>query len=691
VVAAKHESEAWFRDIVNGTCDAYAAVDMHGSLIVFNPAAEALFGSPAQALLGRDIEESGLPEKLRQAMADAVGEAKAGCGVPPKIFEFEGFRGAEQFPVAAAYVFAAGTGENTVVAAHLHDITKRRQAERKSQRLGQILRTMSAGNQAMVRASDEDELYREMCRVTVELGGYRMAWIGLVEHDEDRSMRPVAFAGHEAGYLSTVKISWGDNIYGRGPCGMAVRTGTPQFNNEVKSNPAMAPWREHAVARGYLSSLALPLKDKGAVFGTLTIYASEPNAFSPEELSLLAELAENVSFGILTLRTRHAHDRMERALLHAQKLEAIGQMAGGIAHDVNNVLQIVESAARLMERRPDDAQFREMSIKSILDAGARASSLTRQLLAFSHRGTLEAKTVVPSLEAPKWRDLIKRSVREDICVDAEIPTGIWPVLCDPNSLEVALINLAVNARDAMPSGGTLTVSARNLSAGGKDFVEIEVADTGCGIDPEVLPRVFEPFFTTKPVGQGTGLGLSQVYGFTIQSGGSAGIESVLGHGTRIALRLPRSLREKPETAAGASDEEPLCLSLLIVDDNLEVALAVKNMAVAIGCLVTVADSPAKALNDLDAGEFDVLVTDLAMPGLSGLELAKAARAKDHNLGIILMSGYPQSFDMQDLGYELLPKPFSPASLRAALRRASSGNKRSAAGQEPLSVHPGVGV
>ena len=124
---------------------------------------------------------------------------------------------------------------------------------------------------------------------------------------------------------------------------------------------------------------------------------------------------------------------------------------------------------------------------------------------------------------------------------------------------------------------------------------------------------------------------------------------------------------------------------------MEVALAVKNMAIALGCLATVADSPAKALNDLETGEFDVLVTDLAMPGLSGLELAKAARAKDHNLGIILMSGYPQSFDMQDLGYELLPKPFSPASLQAALRRASSCNKRSAAGPEPLSVHPGVGV
>ena len=624
---------------------------------------------------------------MRRAIGDAVREAAAGTPVR-KSLEIEALRGDGQALTADAHIFSASAGEESVIAVHLHDIAKRRAAEKKNKRLSQILRTMSAGNQAMVRAADEDELFQEMCRVTVELGGYRMAWIGLVERDEECSVRPVAFAGHEAGYLGTVRISWADNRYGRGPGGMAVRTGAPQSNNDVRTNPVMGPWREHAMERGYLSSLVLPLKDKGTVFGVLTIYASEPNAFGPEELALLVELAENVSYGILTLRTRHAHDQMEHTLLHAQKLEALGQMAGGIAHDVNNVLQIVESAARLMERRPDDAAFREMSIKSILDAAARASSLTRQLLAFSRRRAIETKTVAPSLEAPKWRDLMKRSVREDVQVDLEIPAGIWPVLCDPNSLEVALINLAVNARDAMPDGGTLSLRARNVSAASADFVEIEVADTGCGIDAEVLPRVFEPFFTTKPNGLGTGLGLSQVYGFATQSGGSVAIESEPGRGTRIALRLPRSLEEVlSEAQPEAAGQGALNLNLLIVDDNIEVALAVKNMAMALGCTVTVADSPAKALSDLAAGQFDVLLTDLAMPGLSGLELAKAARLADRALGIILMSGYPHSFETRDAGFELLRKPFSPAGLEAALRHAASGERDSAAGPPaPAAVH-----
>ncbi len=689
--AKHHKGEPWFRAIVGCTCEAYAAVNLRGTVIVFNPAAEALFACPAPAVLGRDIEECRLPEKLRQAVVEAVDETKAGRSVVKKCLEIEGFRGEGRFLVAEAHVFAATAGEETIIATHLRDITKRRLAEKKSQRLSQILKTMSAGNQAMVRAADEDELYREMCRVTVELSGYRMAWIGLVEHDEDCTIRPVASAGHEAGYLNIARIGWADNAYGRGPSGMSVRTGIPQFNNDVRNNPAMGPWREAALERGYLSSLSLPLKDKGTTFGTLTIYAGEPNAFGTEELSLLVELAENVSFGILTLRTRRAHDQMERALLHAQKMEAIGQMAGGIAHDVNNVLQIVEAAARLMERRPNDAQFRETSIKSILDAGSRASSLTRQLLAFSRRSMLEVRTVVPALEAPKWRDLMRRSVREDVRVDAEIPAGIWPILCDPNSLEVALINLAVNARDAMPGGGTLTLSARNVSAPAEDFVEIDVADTGCGIGADVLPRVFEPFFTTKAVGQGTGLGLSQVYGFATQSGGIVEIASAPGRGTKITLRLPRSHQEEPATSPEAAGGAALCLHLLIVDDNLEVALAVKNLAMTLGCSATVADSPAKALSDLRTGEFDVLLTDLSMPGLSGLELAKAARATDRSLGIILMSGYPHSFEVHDAGYELLRKPFSPASLEAALRHAASCARDGAAGLTLLSVQPRLGV
>ena len=180
--------------------------------------------------------------------------------------------------------------------------------------INRILRTMVGGNHALVRATNEDELFQNMCRVIVETGGYRMAWVGQVEHDEEKSIRPLAHAGYEAGYLALAKLSWGDNPLGCGPSGMSVRTGATQFNNDITTNPVMGPWKQLALERRYLSSIALPLRDKAGVFGALTIYAGEPNAFGPEEIALLEELAEDVSYGATALRMRRAHGEMEETL-----------------------------------------------------------------------------------------------------------------------------------------------------------------------------------------------------------------------------------------------------------------------------------------------------------------------------------------------------------------------------------------
>ena len=196
----------------------------------------------------------------------------------------------------------------------LSDTIEQRQAEEKTLRSNRILRTMVEGAHALVRATTEDELFQNMCRVIVETGGYRMAWVGQVEHDEEKSIRPLAHAGHEAGYLALAKISWGDSPHGRGPSGLSVRTGATQFNNDITVNPGMGPWKELALERRYLSSISLPLRNKACVFGALTIYAGEPNAFGPEEVALFEELAEDVSYGATALHTRRAHDEMEETL-----------------------------------------------------------------------------------------------------------------------------------------------------------------------------------------------------------------------------------------------------------------------------------------------------------------------------------------------------------------------------------------
>ncbi len=313
--------EAHFRAIIDGMPDAFAAVDLQGIVVAFNRGAEKLFGVPAAAMLGHPIAGSRLPESLCQRFAGALRKACAGQPLAES-FEIEGLRAGREAWVAEVSLFATGSGKDTVLAARLHDITGRRQDEEKTLRLNRILRTMAEGNQALVRATSEDELFQDMCRVIAGTGGYRMAWIGQVEHDAEKSIRPLAHAGYEAGYLALAKISWGDNPYGRGPSGMSIQTGTPQFNNDITDNPVMGPWREPALERGYLSSISLPLRDKAGVFGALTIYAGKPNAFGPEEVALLVELAGDVSYGVTALRTRRDHDEMARLIIERKKAEA---------------------------------------------------------------------------------------------------------------------------------------------------------------------------------------------------------------------------------------------------------------------------------------------------------------------------------------------------------------------------------
>ncbi|MGO9986215.1 MAG: PAS domain S-box protein [Rhodomicrobium sp.] len=310
--------EAHFHAIIDATPDAFVAVDLAGTVVAFNRLAEALFGVPASAVLGNPVAGSCLPDSLRQGFAVSLRRACAGGATVDNSLEIEGRHASGQAFVAEASFFAAKAGKETVLAARIHDITARRQAE---QRLNRILRTMKGGNQALVRATSEEELFQAICNVIVDTGGFRMAWIGQVEHDEEKLVRPLAYAGYEEGYLSAIKISWGENPHSRGPCGMAVRTGIPQINNDFSSNPVMVPWREQALERGYHSSISLPLRDKAGVFGALTIYASETHAFGPEEVALLVELAGDVSYGVTALRTRRDRDEMARLIDERKRAE----------------------------------------------------------------------------------------------------------------------------------------------------------------------------------------------------------------------------------------------------------------------------------------------------------------------------------------------------------------------------------
>jgi signal transduction histidine kinase/ActR/RegA family two-component response regulator len=351
-----------------------------------------------------------------------------------------------------------------------------------------------------------------------------------------------------------------------------------------------------------------------------------------------------------------ARQEAQRLLFQAQKLEAIGQLTGGIAHDFNNLLTVITSSTQFLQRA-DDPLRRARLVNRIEEAAWRGADLTRRLLAFGRRQPLHPGRVELGIHAAGLAELLRHTLREDILIRMQFDAGLWPAETDVAALELALLNLVVNARDAMPAGGQIVLTAHNaamrngqparwgLAEG--DYIEICVTDTGQGMPPDVLERVFEPFFTTKEVGKGTGLGLAQVYGFARQSGGTAWVESEPGRGTSVHLLLPRSSREHGQMATQADTAE--CrrphgvgpISILVVEDNESVAAAVMEMLTQLGHAATHVATVGAALGVLSGDRpIDLVFTDVLLPGGdSGLDLARELTQRKPDVPVVLTSGY----------------------------------------------------
>jgi two-component system NtrC family sensor kinase len=396
-------------------------------------------------------------------------------------------------------------------------------------------------------------------------------------------------------------------------------------------------------------------------------------------------------------RTRRLHDEAERretaeaALRQAQRLEAIGQLTGGVAHDFNNLLMIVSGSAERLRRDLTSEKHRHL-LDMIMNATSRGESLTRQLLAFSRRQMLTPAVIDLTQRLAEIEDMLTRSLRDDITMEVVVPDGSCAVKVDPSELELALLNLAVNARDAMPNGGTLRITVRPVVLKGKateeglsgDFVAIRVADTGSGIPPDILSHVFEPFFTTKEIGKGTGLGLSQVYGFAKQSGGTATVTSTVGRGTAITLYLPRTQElPAPSTEPMKAEAAPRRAgTALVVEDSPEVAEVASAYFQQLGYMVKQVASANEALELLaNDPKVDVVFSDILMPGgMNGLELGHAIRRRYPAMPVLLATGYSDSVrDAVEQGFPVLQKPFDLAALEHALREARTPKVESAPG------------
>ncbi|HEY4252649.1 MAG TPA: PAS domain S-box protein [Roseomonas sp.] len=370
--------------------------------------------------------------------------------------------------------------------------------------------------------------------------------------------------------------------------------------------------------------------------------------------------------------------QLEEQLRQSQKMEAVGQLTGGLAHDFNNmltgILGGIDMVRRLLDQGRSDGVDR--FLESAMQSGQRAAALTHRLLAFSRRQSLDNQPIDVRGLVASMEDLLARTLGEQVALEIDMPAALWFAVADDNQLESAILNLAINARDAMPDGGRLTIAGRNAHLSAQDlaqsdraeagdYVEITVADTGVGMPAEVLAQAFDPFYTTKPLGQGTGLGLSMIYGFVHQSRGNVVIESREGHGTSIRLYLPRhegSLDTGPETAAGSATGGR-GETVLVIEDDPAVRLLVLEVLRELGyCAIETADGK-EAVPILQSGRhLDLLVSDVGLPGLNGRQLAEIARESRPDLPILFMTAYARDAGDQArflaAGMEIISKPFT---------------------------------
>jgi signal transduction histidine kinase len=570
-----------------------------------------------------------------------------------------------------------------------------------------------------LRSDDLDEILTEACRLAGEALGTDLAKV--VELQEDGKTLVVrAGVGWKPGVIGVATITAEHDTSE----GHALRTGEPMISPDIATETRFK-YSQFLVdnnVRAVANVLIIGGQGKPP-FGILQIDSHVPRQFTESDTLFLRSYANLLAGAVDRLRLRLALEervadrtrelteanaklqaeaaergRVEDTLRQSLKMEAVGQLTGGLAHDFNNLLAGISGSLGLMRMRTAQGRTAEIGryIEIAMTSVNRAASLTHRLLAFSRRQTLDPKPTNVNRLVTGMEELFIRTVGPGIQVESKVAADLWPALCDPNQLENAMLNLVLNARDAMPEGGHLLIETRNsifpdsrgvskvplgkVPAG--EYMGLFVTDTGVGMPPDVIARAFDPFFTTKPTGEGTGLGLSMIYGFVRQSGGHVLLSSEEGQGTMVSIYLPRHLgvadgvgevdaeTMPPQAEAGAV--------VLLVEDELAVRMVVVEVLSDLGYTVLEADNSQTGLRIVETrARIDLLLTDVGLPGgMNGRQLADAAREQRPELKVLFLTGYAESAAVgngrMEQGMEVMTKPFDIEKLVAKVEGMISG-------------------
>ena len=675
-----------FRSIFAAYPDALLLVDGQGVIELANPAAETLLGYTAEQLVGLSVDAL-VPDSIRPRHAEYRATYAKNPRPRPMGTDMELVakrRDGSEVMVEISLSPLASAGLPHVVVA-IRGIGNYPRVKRALQRAHYAECVARMGRLA-VDARDATLLLEQLPQVAKEALQVQVALVFLLEPNQ-LEFRIAAGAG----LLPS-------EVIGRR---IPNRPDTPPGYVFAQSKPVIvADYREerrYAVPQAYLdaglvSAMAVPLSDRGQVVGALAVRSTVAQRFGDDEVRFLESLANLLAATLQRVQS-------EESLHHAQRLESVGQLTGGIAHDFNNLLTVIQGNLQVLEELPavNGDAYAQQLVSAAARASKRGAELTGKLLAFSRRQVLSPSRIdVPSL-IDSLADMLRRTLDQRIRIEVNAPDDCPPCIADPGQLESALLNIAINARDAMPNGGTLSFSGRlcaalppqlrgdfELQAGDQPgaYIAISVSDTGSGMSDTVKERAFEPFFTTKELGRGTGLGLSTVYGFVKQSHGAITLDSTVGQGTTVTLYIPRFAQA--EQASGEADARPGVippgLKVLLVEDEPEVRTVAMRFLATLGCEVTPCASAEQALPLLtqDAA-YELLLSDIALgPGMRGTDLAREAQARLPHLAILLMSGF--SAELLDtsqsapLSWELLAKPYSREELANALATALTAAK-----------------